>query len=718
MKKNTLTLLFLFLSAVVFSQTVIEKPEIGFSTAPNVHITKIELTDTATLMYFHTVLPSGMWIFIPDKTYIQPESGNKKLFIKAADGIPLGKAFCIPESGEADYHFTFPAIDKTVNKFDYGEANDGGSWFIYNIVVHPKPHVSVLSKELHGNWYNMKTGKWEVSFFDTLAVYRKHLWRYGDVTKKHGLTAIKLTNEEKTTELFMKKNKNGTICMGISPDSLNTYSRNIMNVEKNNTTDEKPFVPPVFKMDTATYSGYFKGYEPRMGAKTFTIGVNDILTAKTDKFLVDLNADGYFSVRFPLYYPHLVFIRASFYTGSVFLEPGKELFQMIDPSNDENSSLFMGQPTKVNSELSLLNKINSFDYNAMEHVILDMTPSMYKEYCRKLEKKDLNSLDSITKKDNIGAKACQVKKLDIIYKYAANMMEYRWYFVNAYRKKHNIPLTQRTIPVKIDSLTESYYDFLTNRMVNDPVAPLSSNYYSFINRLMYMDLLRRTLSQTDQIHSETRTVELQKKLGIHPGIATDIMTAQDNSRKIVEEMTPVSDSELKNIQHEIKTPFIAGYLALCNEKTKAKIEANKQKTGYTINSVPKTKADLVFDSIIQRYRGKIVYVDFWATWCGPCRTGIEQIKPLEEEMKGKNVVFVYITNQTSPEKTWLNMIPDIKGEHYRLSDDEWNYLSARFNISGIPHHVLVGKNGEVINPSFPSMNNQSLRNEMEKYMNE
>ena len=53
---------------------------------------------------------------------------------------------------------------------------------------------------------------------------------------------------------------------------------------------------------------------------------------------------------------------------------------------------------------------------------------------------------------------------------------------------------------------------------------------------------------------------------------------------------------------------------------------------------------------------------------------------------------VYITNPTSPQSTWANMISDIKGEHYRVGNDEWNFLAAKFNISGIPHYVLVIKN--------------------------
>ena len=196
------------------------------------------------------------------------------------------------------------------------------------------------------------------------------------------------------------------------------------------------------------------------------------------------------------------------------------------------------------------------------------------------------------------------------------------------------------------------------------------------------------------------------------------MIAQDDCRKIVEELTPVSDKKLKTIQQQFSTPFVANYVALCNAQTIAKLEANTKMKDFVVNETPKVEGDQIFDAIMAEYKGKVVYVDFWATWCGPCRGGIEQIKPLKEELAGKDIVFVYITNPTSPQSTWANMIQDIKGEHYRVTNDEWNFLAAKFNISGIPHYVLVNKKSEVVNPELGHHDNVSLKSILEKYINE
>lgn len=63
-------------------------------------------------------------------------------------------------------------------------------------------------------------------------------------------------------------------------------------------------------------------------------------------------------------------------------------------------------------------------------------------------------------------------------------------------------------------------------------------------------------------------------------------------------------------------------------------------------------------------------------------------------LKSDNLVWIYIANQTSPLVKYKEMIPGIKGKHYRLTDKQWAYLCDKFKIDGIPSYVLVDKQGK------------------------
>lgn len=113
-----------------------------------------------------------------------------------------------------------------------------------------------------------------------------------------------------------------------------------------------------------------------------------------------------------------------------------------------------------------------------------------------------------------------------------------------------------------------------------------------------------------------------------------------------------------------------------------------------IQPVPDVPADQLFETILAPYRGKVVFVDFWNTWCGPCRSAIEHIEPLKDTtLKDDDLVWLYIANETSPLTTYRTMIPGIRGQHYRLTNEQWDAICKPLKIGAIPAYVLVDKDG-------------------------
>lgn len=146
----------------------------------------------------------------------------------------------------------------------------------------------------------------------------------------------------------------------------------------------------------------------------------------------------------------------------------------------------------------------------------------------------------------------------------------------------------------------------------------------------------------------------------------------------------------------------ADSLANVEAQTEAAYELTE---GVTVKSLDKAIAgEDVFKSIVADYKGKPVLVDFWATWCPPCRAAMKTIIPVKETMADK-VAFVYVTTTSSPEDKWKEMIAEIHGDHYYVTDEQWNTLLDQFESQGIPTYVVVDKDGNVVNKyvGFPGV---------------
>ena len=107
---------------------------------------------------------------------------------------------------------------------------------------------------------------------------------------------------------------------------------------------------------------------------------------------------------------------------------------------------------------------------------------------------------------------------------------------------------------------------------------------------------------------------------------------------------------------------------------------------------PDVAAGKLLDAILSNYEGEVVLVDFWATWCVPCLNAMAQMEPLKNG-RLKDVRFVYITSGTSPKAKWEEMIPEVKGDHYYLTDNQLSAIYSRIGSNAFPTYLVVGKDG-------------------------
>ncbi len=230
----------------------------------------------------------------------------------------------------------------------------------------------------------------------------------------------------------------------------------------------------------------------------------------------------------------------------------------------------------------------------------------------------------------------------------------------------------KPLDVKIDPLTaENRAELCKLFPVVDPML------------LMGDDITGYVVALTDP------DIEWPEEAGLEGSFASDLRLALPLVKKASN--AALTDDDLKSLDN-LQDPFYREALLKMQENVEALLKLNEKES--VIEKTPEVALEQLFDAIIAPYKGKVVLVDFWNTWCGPCRSAIKANEPLKDnELKSDDLVWVYIANETSPLDAYMEMIPGIRGKHYRLNQEQWDYIGKKFGLDGIPSYVLVDKSG-------------------------
>lgn len=129
------------------------------------------------------------------------------------------------------------------------------------------------------------------------------------------------------------------------------------------------------------------------------------------------------------------------------------------------------------------------------------------------------------------------------------------------------------------------------------------------------------------------------------------------------------------------------------------------------NGVPVvSKYNNLTDLLSKEFAGKIVYLDLWASWCGPCIAANKSLPEVANFFNDKNIVFVSVAMRSDYEK-WkkhANGLPANCKNFFITDNDDAELIMSKYGMYGFPAFRIIGKDSKIINSNPPSPNSPAI----------
>lgn len=608
-------------------------------------------------------------------------------------------------------------------------------------------------------WRNEQTGDWDIGFTEKYAIYDCRFWEYGNLKRMNDKFEVTLVNPEKTLKVSVGKQKDGRRQITIGNGKKQVYSLiTSETLPDYPTKDWSTFKDNGYREgDTVTFVGWLKDLPKEVLDKKrlFEIDLYSIYTKEGVEFKSDIDDEGRFIVKVPVENSQEIYAdwrRSHLHT---VLEPGETYFYLFDYKNKKR--LFMGHNARLQNELLAHNFIRAYEQSD-EHSMTDEQIKAYNDQWMNMYQRNVTMLDSLLNENpTLSRKYADYQRMSNVSTMAQELLQSRLFAISKKLPQTTLDFIEDNLwsnIVKPYTVSREigwflYYYLL---MAQEKNPQMQQNMTFDANTLLQMserglfkasaeDLatIKKWQNMMEQYKKaspdeakkiEEQNKELIEELNIlmqrpevedivndyfdmvdlkakvidsvyQDPVLRDIAKGQLLCSRFVERRLPLNQTCM-DVLSEIQLPAIRNAVLARNDKLLAIQQAEVEDIASLHPSSDVeglTDGEAILRKILEPYKGRIVYLDIWGTWCGPCKEKLSESDYVKQQLKEFDIVYLYLANR-SPEESWKNVIKQYKltGDncvHYNLPTAQQRAVEEFLHVDAFPTYKLIDKQGNI-----------------------
>lgn len=407
----------------------------------------------------------------------------------------------------------------------------------------------------------------------------------------------------------------------------------------------------------------------------FAMDATLFTSSSKEAFFFDEHKDGTLVV--PLEYPEFVVLQVGVGKNRLYLEPGKDL-ELTLLANKDGSISYTTNKFEYKGANAAINEY----LNSSKVVMLTDADFLLDEdaYLAKLAKVNKENEKLIRRqkfpKDFEARELMRVKYL--LYERLA-----RYPIQHFWKEGHIFSGLEQYEP------TPKVMAFLPTLFIDSDEAWSVYSYRDFLEQAVGILALKDGLMSANKNKDVVDRLEYLEKHFKSPKILEDM--AHSSTMRYLEgtEGKPLGEIETyynRLVKNENYRKQLDKAMALWAKMSKG---ADVQSNNYKYQSIDGKMVAL------EDLKGKYVYIDIWATWCGPCCAELPHLKTLEEKFEGKNIYFVSISVDGN-KAAWMKKVQKDQLGGIQLHGGAEAQIMKDFKIKGIPRFILLDREGKVI----------------------